>query len=94
MKTAISLPDDLFESADLLVERLGVSRGGPCAGPARAGRCSRCRRDLDRARAFRSASPDDPRTRRRSRVPLHNVPSLTEHQAISRRAELCAVPRA
>jgi len=26
MKTAISLPDDLFESADELAERLGVSR--------------------------------------------------------------------
>lgn len=26
MKTAISLPDDLFESADRLAERLGVSR--------------------------------------------------------------------
>lgn len=26
MKTAISLPDDLFESADDLAERLGVSR--------------------------------------------------------------------
>lgn len=26
MKTAISLPDDLFESADALAERLGVSR--------------------------------------------------------------------
>jgi metal-responsive CopG/Arc/MetJ family transcriptional regulator len=26
MKTAISLPDDLFESADALAKRLGVSR--------------------------------------------------------------------
>jgi metal-responsive CopG/Arc/MetJ family transcriptional regulator len=26
MKTAISLPDDLFDSADALAERLGVSR--------------------------------------------------------------------
>ena len=26
MKTAISLPDDLFESADALAERLGLSR--------------------------------------------------------------------
>ena len=26
MKTAISLPDDLFESADVLAKRLGVSR--------------------------------------------------------------------
>jgi metal-responsive CopG/Arc/MetJ family transcriptional regulator len=26
MKTAISLPDDLFRSADTLAERLGVSR--------------------------------------------------------------------
>ena len=26
MKTAISLPDDLFESADALADRLGVSR--------------------------------------------------------------------
>lgn len=26
MKTAISLPDDLFESADELAQRLGVSR--------------------------------------------------------------------
>ncbi|TVP57567.1 MAG: ribbon-helix-helix protein, CopG family [Gemmatimonadales bacterium] len=26
MKTAISLPDDLFESADALAERLGISR--------------------------------------------------------------------
>jgi len=26
MKTAISLPDDLFESADALAQRLGVSR--------------------------------------------------------------------
>lgn len=26
MKTAISLPDDLFQSADELAERLGVSR--------------------------------------------------------------------
>jgi len=26
MKTAISLPDDLFESAEKLAERLGVSR--------------------------------------------------------------------
>ena len=26
MKTAISLPDDLFESADALARRLGVSR--------------------------------------------------------------------
>lgn len=26
MKTAISLPDDLFEAADVLAERLGVSR--------------------------------------------------------------------
>ena len=26
MKTAISLPDDLFESADALAEHLGVSR--------------------------------------------------------------------
>jgi metal-responsive CopG/Arc/MetJ family transcriptional regulator len=26
MKTAISLPDDLFEAADALAERLGVSR--------------------------------------------------------------------
>jgi metal-responsive CopG/Arc/MetJ family transcriptional regulator len=26
MKTAISLPDDLFESADELADRLGVSR--------------------------------------------------------------------
>ena len=26
MKTAISLPDDLFESADVLAERLGLSR--------------------------------------------------------------------
>ncbi len=26
MKTAISIPDDLFESADALAERLGVSR--------------------------------------------------------------------
>jgi metal-responsive CopG/Arc/MetJ family transcriptional regulator len=26
MKTAISLPDDLFETADALAERLGVSR--------------------------------------------------------------------
>ena len=26
MKTAISLPDDLFQSADALAERLGVSR--------------------------------------------------------------------
>jgi antitoxin MazE6 len=26
MKTAISLPDDLFESADELAERMGVSR--------------------------------------------------------------------
>lgn len=26
MKTAVSLPDDLFESADALAERLGVSR--------------------------------------------------------------------
>ena len=26
MKTAISLPDDLFEAADELAERLGVSR--------------------------------------------------------------------
>jgi metal-responsive CopG/Arc/MetJ family transcriptional regulator len=26
MKTAISLPDDVFESADELAERLGVSR--------------------------------------------------------------------
>lgn len=26
MKTAISLPDDLFESADALAEELGVSR--------------------------------------------------------------------
>lgn len=26
MKTAISLPDDLFESADALAERMGVSR--------------------------------------------------------------------
>jgi metal-responsive CopG/Arc/MetJ family transcriptional regulator len=26
MKTAVSLPDDLFESADELAERLGVSR--------------------------------------------------------------------
>ena len=26
MKTAISIPDDLFETADALAERLGVSR--------------------------------------------------------------------
>lgn len=26
MKTAISLPDDLFESADALAKRLGISR--------------------------------------------------------------------
>lgn len=26
MKTAISLPDELFESADVLAERLGLSR--------------------------------------------------------------------
>ncbi len=26
MKTAISIPDDLFESADTLADRLGVSR--------------------------------------------------------------------
>lgn len=26
MKTAISIPDDVFESADALAERLGVSR--------------------------------------------------------------------
>jgi metal-responsive CopG/Arc/MetJ family transcriptional regulator len=26
MKTAISLPDDLFQSAELLAEKLGVSR--------------------------------------------------------------------
>lgn len=26
MKTAVSVPDDLFESADALAERLGVSR--------------------------------------------------------------------
>lgn len=26
MKTAVSLPDDLFESADALAERLGMSR--------------------------------------------------------------------
>jgi metal-responsive CopG/Arc/MetJ family transcriptional regulator len=26
MKTAISLPDELFESADALAERLGISR--------------------------------------------------------------------
>jgi len=26
MKTAISLPDDLFQSADALAERLGISR--------------------------------------------------------------------
>ncbi|MGH7720743.1 MAG: hypothetical protein ACREON_18090 [Gemmatimonadaceae bacterium] len=26
MKTAISIPDELFESADVLAERLGVSR--------------------------------------------------------------------
>ena len=26
MKTAISLPDDLFEAADALAERMGVSR--------------------------------------------------------------------
>jgi len=26
MKTAISLPDEVFESADVLAERLGVSR--------------------------------------------------------------------
>ena len=28
MKTAISLPDDLFASADALARRLGVSRSG------------------------------------------------------------------
>jgi predicted transcriptional regulator len=28
MKTAISIPDDLFESADALAERLGLSRSG------------------------------------------------------------------
>lgn len=28
MKTAISLPDDLFASADALAERLGMSRSG------------------------------------------------------------------
>ena len=26
MKTAISIPDDVFESADVLAERMGVSR--------------------------------------------------------------------
>ena len=26
MKTAISLPDDLFDSADVLAEKLGISR--------------------------------------------------------------------
>jgi len=61
MKTAVSLPDDLFQSAEALAKRLGLSRSGLFAAAlAEFVAKHRASRVTERLDAVYGAEPDRP----------------------------------
>ena len=72
MKTAISLPDDLFASADALARRLGMSRSGLVAAAlaefVAKHKASKISERLDAVYAAEDSRLDEPLSRAQAKV--------------------------